>query len=144
MLVVDPLQRHFLFIVCNTVKREQFEAADILAVDGIALEGDHLAGNAVHGLLDSFLAGTEGFVDIGLGSKVSAAALQEAQLDPANLGAGALLKQGSEQGSQTAQLGVAEAIGGGGFRLGDKAAVGIMDALGNSDQDFAALCITSA
>ena len=72
---------------------------------------------------------------------MSAAALQKAKLDPAYLGAGALLEQGSEQGSKAAQLCVAETVGSGRLRLGDKAAVSIMDSLGNSDQNLAVLRI---
>ena len=61
------------------------------------------------------------------------AALQQAQLDAADLRAGALFHDAGQRCGQTAQLGMAEAVGRGGLRLGDEAAVGIVHALGDGD-----------
>ena len=67
-----------------------------------------------------------------------AAALQQVQLDTAHLGAGLFLQHLCQNGGQTAQLGVTEAVVGGNLRLGHEVAVGIVDALGHS-HDAAAL-----
>ena len=67
-----------------------------------------------------------------------AAALQQAKLDAANLDAGeALLHDGSEQSRETAELRVTKAVACGGLGLRDKAAVGIVDALGHRHENLA-------
>ena len=60
---------------------------------------------------------------------MSAAALEQGELYAADLGAGLLLDDGSEQRGEAAELGVAEAVGSAGLGLGDEAAVCIVDAL---------------
>ena len=56
-----------------------------------------------------------------------AAALQQAQLDAADLGTGFFLDHRGQVSSQTAQLSVAEAVGGRGLGLRDEGAVSIVD-----------------
>ncbi len=75
---------------------------------------------------------------------MGAAALQQGQLDAADLGAGLFLDHVGQQSRQTAQLGVAEAVGGGGLGLGDEGAVGVVDALGDGDDAVAVLRRRSA
>ena len=115
-------------------------AADI-AVGAVALKVDHLVGDAVQHLFDSGLAGHMGLVDVGLGRAVRGAALQQAQLDAANLRAGLFLDDVGQQRGKAAQLGMAEAVGRGGLGLGDEAAVGIVDALGDGDDAVAVLLV---
>ena len=136
----DPLLREFLLEVGNVAQVEQLRAADI-AVGAVALKADHLVGDAVQHLFDSGLAGHIGLVDVGLGRAVCGAALEQAQLDAANLRAGLFLADIGQQRSQTAQLGMAEAVGRGGLRLGDEAAVGVVDALGDSNDAVAVLLV---
>ena len=69
------------------------------------------------------------------------AALKQAQLDPADLGAGMLLHNIGQQGSQAAELGVAEAVRRRGLGLRDEASVRIVNALGNRDKNLAVLLI---
>ena len=69
------------------------------------------------------------------------AALEEGELDTADLGAGLLLDDLGKHGGKSAQLGMAEAIGGGGLGLGDKGAVGVVDALRHRDHALAGLVI---
>ena len=59
-------------------------------------------------------------------------ALQQAQLDAANLGAGGLLADICQFGSQTAQLGMTEAVSGGGFSFRDETTIGIVNAFRDS------------
>ena len=87
------------------------------------------------------LAGHEGLLDVDGGGGVGGAALQEAELDAADLGAGALLDDRGEQAGEAAELGVAEAVGGAGLGLGDEAAVGVVDALADGDEAVAALTV---
>ena len=136
----DPLLRELLLEVGNVAQVEQLRAADI-AVAAVALKADHLVGDAVQHLFDSGLAGHIGLVDVGLGRAVRGAALQQAQLDAANLRAGLFLADIGQVRGQTAQLGMAEAVGRGGLRLGDEAAVGVVDALGDSDDAVAVLLV---
>ena len=56
----------------------------------------------------SHLAGHEGLGHIGAGSAVGSAALQQAQLDGTDLGAGSSLDHVGQASSQTAQLGMAK------------------------------------
>ena len=70
-----------------------------------------------------------------------AAALQQAQLDAPDLGAGALLDHVGKQGRKAAQLGMAETVGGRGLGLRDEGAVGIVDALGHSYHAVALLLV---
>lgn len=69
------------------------------------------------------------------------AALEEGELDATDLHTEGLLHRGSQVGGQTAQLGVAETIGGRGLGLGDKGAVGVVDALGHGHQAVSALVV---
>ena len=73
---------------------------------------------------------------------MGSAALQQAQLNGPDLDAA----QGSlhhirQTGSQAAQLGMAEAVGAAGLRLGNEGAVGIVDALGNGNQAVLLLAV---
>ena len=70
-----------------------------------------------------------------------AAALQQVQLDAADLGAGFLLQDVGQHGGGAAQLGVTEAVGGRGLGLGHEGAVGVVDALGHGDEAVVALGI---
>ena len=106
-----------------------------------ALEGHHLVGDALHGGVDGGGAGLPGLLHIGLGSQVRAAALEQGELDAADLGAGGLLHGLSQVSGQAAQLGVAEAVGGGGLGLGHEGAVGVVDALGHGHHALAGLII---
>ena len=72
-----------------------------------------------------------------------AAALQQIQLDATDLGAGLLLQHLRQNGGQTAQLSMAEAVIGGYLGLGDEAAVLIVDALGDGDDTAAFFGIDS-
>ena len=138
---VDPLLRDLLLLVCNRGEGEQHHRAMVLAVDIIALERDHLTGHSGNSLNNSFTACVICFVDIGRGGKMRAAALQKAQLNAAHLGAGVLLDNFREHGGKPAELDMAESVGRGGLRLGNEGAVGIMDALGHSDEYLAVLLI---
>ena len=73
--------------------------------------------------------------------QMGGAALQQVQLDAADLGARLLLQDLGQNGGQTAQLGVAEAVGGGGLGLGHEVAVGVVDALGHGHNAVALLLI---
>ena len=137
-LGIDPLHRNLFLKVCKGAERKQLIFAGILAVDIDALEADHLAGAAGNGLLDRFFTSAEGLVDIYLGGEMRAAALKQAKLNAANLDAGEVLfHDGSEQRGQPAELRVTEAVACGGLGLRDKAAVGIVDALGDGDEYLA-------
>ena len=70
-----------------------------------------------------------------------AAALQQAQLDAANLAAQLVLNGVSQHGSQTAELCMAEAIGSRGLSLGYEGAVSVVNTLGNSYQAVALLVV---
>ena len=133
MLRGDPLQGNLLLGVGHVGQVEEHVLA-FVAVLAVALEAHHLAGDAGHGLLHGDLAGVEALLDVGAGGAVGGAALQQAQLDAANLGAGGGLHHGGQAGSQAAQLGMAEAVGAGGLGLGDEGSVGVVDALGDRHQ----------
>ena len=70
-----------------------------------------------------------------------AAALEQAEFDAADFRAGAFLDDVGEHGGEAAELGMTEAVGGGGLGLGDERAVGVVDALGDSDHAVALLLI---
>ena len=72
---------------------------------------------------------------------MSSAALQQAQLDAANLAAQLVLNGVSQHGSQTAELCMAEAVGSRGLSLGYEGAISVVDTLGNSYQAVALLVI---
>src|SRR5699024_6431542 len=116
----------------------------VIAILAGADEADHLVGLAGQGSFHSGLTGGEALLDIGAGGAVGGAALQQAQLDAAHLGAGLLLDHGSQVGSQAAQLGMAEAVGGRGLGLGNEGAVGIVDALGDGDHAVLVLFIAGS
>ena len=82
------------------------------------------------------------FVD-GDPVKILSAALQQVQLNTTNLGAGLFLEDLSQNGSQTAQLGMAEAVGAGGLGLGDEGAVGIVNALRDGHQAAVLLLVVN-
>ena len=106
-----------------------------------ALEGHHLVGDAGDSGLHSGLTGGKGLLDVGLGSHMRAAALEQGELDAAYLGAGLGLDHLGQHGSQAAQLGMAEAVGGRGLGLGHEGAIGIVDALGHGDHALAGLVV---
>ena len=60
-----------------------------------------------------------------------AATLEQGKLDAADLRAGLLLHNVGKTRGKAAELGVAEAVGRAGLGLGNEAAVGIVDALGD-------------
>ena len=124
-----PLGGDLLLKVGDTGEGHELGHAVVLAVHILAGKGDHLAGLAADSGEDRDFAGHEGLVDVGLGGEVSAAALEQGELYAADLGAGLLLDDGSEQRGEAAELGVAEAVGSAGLGLGDEAAVCIVDAL---------------
>jgi len=136
----DPLAREFLFKVRDVGELEQLCSAGI-AVGAVALEADHVVGRALEHLLDGGLAGHKGFLDVGAGGAVRGAALQQRELDAADLGAGLFLHDVGERRGEAAQLGVAEAVGRGGLGLGDEAAVGVVDALGHGDDAVVLLLV---
>ena len=72
---------------------------------------------------------------------MGAAALEEGELDAADLHAEGPLHRGGQMGGQTAQLGMAEAVGGRGLGLGDEGAVGVVDALGHGHQAVPVLVV---
>ena len=137
---VDPFLRELLLEVGHIAQVEQLCAAGI-AVGAVALEADHLVGHTGEHLLNSGLAGHERLVDVGLRGAVRRAALEQAQFDAANLRAGLFLADIGQVRGKAAQLGMAEAVGRGGLRLGDEAAVGVVDALGDSDDAVAVLLV---
>ena len=128
----DPLGGELLLEVGDIGQVKQLGLAGV-AVRAVALEADHLVRLTSDHLLNSGLTGHERFFDVGAGGAVRRAALQQAQLDAADLRAGALFHNAGQRRGQTAQLGMAEAVGRGSLRLGDEAAVGIVDALGDGD-----------
>ena len=137
----DPFQRHLLFRVGHVRQVEQLIAALIAVFVPLAAEAHHLAGNAGKSGFHGALAGLEGLFNVGGGSAVRGAALQQAQLDAAHLDVERSLDHGSKPCGKTAQLGVAEAVGAGGLGFGDKAAVSVMDALGDGDKAVALFLI---
>ena len=102
-----------------------------------AVQGHHLVGQAGHGGLHRGLTCGIGFLYVGPRSQVRAAALEQGQLDAADLHPHLLLDHVGQHGGQTAQLGVPKAVGGGGLGLGDEGAVGVVDALGHGHQAVA-------
>ena len=128
----------FLLHIGHLHQRDQLGFAGIAAVPDAALKTDHAAVDAVDGVFHGGLARHKGLLDIRLGGQMCAAALQQIQLDATDLGAGLLLQHLRQNGGQTAQLSMAEAVIGGYLGLGDEAAVLIVDALGDGD-DAAAL-----
>ena len=72
---------------------------------------------------------------------MGAAALEEGELDAADLGAGLFFHDGGQQRSQTAELGMAEAVGSAGLGFRDEAAVSVVDTLGDCDYAVALLLI---
>ena len=129
---IDPAAGQLLLGVGNLHQGDQLGLAGVLAVPDTALEADHAAIDAVDGIFHGCLTGHIGFLNIRLGSQMCAAALQQVQLDAADLGAGLLLDHLGQHGSQATQLGVAEAVGSGHLGLRHKAAVLIVDTLGHS------------
>ncbi len=132
MGIVNPPQRNLLLGVGHIGESQQLGFADILAALIAALKAHHFVGDAGHGILHGGLAGHEALLNVGLGGQVGAAALEQAQLNPPDLGPGFLLAGLGQGGGQTAQLGMAKTVGGGGLGLGDEGAVGVVNALGDS------------
>ena len=79
--LVDPLTRNLLLGVGNLGQREKLDLALVAVLVTGALEARHVVGLACNCVLNSSLAGHIGLVNVGLGSAVSSAALQQAQLD---------------------------------------------------------------
>ena len=102
----DPLQRDLLLIIGDVFQIEQLIVADI-AVLAVAAEADHLAALAAQRGFDGELAGIEGFLDVRTGGAVRRAALQQRQLNAADLCAGGRLDDVRQTRRQTAELGMA-------------------------------------
>ena len=134
---VDPLLRHLLLGVCHLGERQELGLAGVATVDRAALKGDHLIGDARDGILHRRTARHDGLLNVGLARKVRAAALEQGKLDAADLRAGLLLHNVGKTCGKAAELGVTEAVGCAGLGLGNKAAVGIVDALGDRDHAVA-------
>ena len=133
-LGVDPLTRNLLLGVGHQAQIEQLGLAVVAVGIPGALETDHLVGGAGNGGFHSHLAGHEGLGHIGAGGAVGSAALQQAQLNGTDLGAGSSLVHVGQASGQTAQLGMAEAVGAGSLGLGHEGAVGIVNAFGDGNQ----------
>ncbi|MPM24823.1 hypothetical protein SDC9_71309 [bioreactor metagenome] len=95
------------------------------------LKAHHFVGDAVDRVFHGGLSRHEGLLNVRLRGQMRTAALQKAQLDAPDLGAGLLLDDCGKRGGKAAKLGVTEPVGGGGLRLGDKGAVWIVDPLGH-------------
>ena len=143
MLVIDPGQRDLLFVVGGGSQRNQRQLTAVLSVVHMAMEGDHVTGGAFNRFLDRSLTGGVRFGNIGFRGDVRCAALQKAQLNAADLGAGLRLDEIGQHGSQTAQLRMTEAVGRRGFCLGNETAVRIMDTFGNRNQNLS-VCTVDA
>ena len=139
--LVDPVKRYLLFEVCNIGEVQKLGFAGIMPVDLAALKRDHLVGHAGDGILDRGFPRHKRFLNIGLGGEMRTAALQKAQLNAANLNAELFLHDVRKQRRETAELGVTEAVRRTRLSLGNKAAVGIMDALRHGDHAVAALLV---
>ena len=123
--IVDPLERDLLFIVCNGRERKELRLAGVVTVHGLALEGNHLVGDADNGVFYRGTTGHDGLFNVGLRGQVCAAALEQRQLDAAYLRAGLFLHDARQQRGEAAELRVAKAVRRAGLGLGDKAAIGI-------------------
>ena len=138
---VDPLTGHLLLEVRHDIQGLEHGLTGVLAALAGALEGHHLVGLAGHGRLHGHTAGHLGLLHVGVGGQVGPAALKQGELDATDLGPSALLDKVSQLYRQAAQLGMAEAVGGGGLRLGDEAAVGVVDALGDGHHALTGLVV---
>ena len=138
---VDPLAGDLLLEVGHDVQGLENGLTGVLAALAGAGEGHHLVGVAGHGGLHGHTTGHLGLFHVHLGGQVGATALEEGELDAPDLGAGLVLDEVGQLHGQAAQLGVTEAVGGGGLRLGDEAAVGVVDALGHGHQALAGLVV---
>ena len=127
--IVDPLQRNLLFIVGNGLQREKTIVAAVFSICHLALKGDHVTGLTGNGFFHRNFTGSEGLFNIGSGSEMRASALQKAELNAADLGAGVVLHDLGKHGSKTAELCMTKAVSGRGLCLGNEAAVGIVDSL---------------
>ena len=141
MRVVDPLDGNLLLEVCDLGERQQLRLANVVAVHSLTLKGDHLVSDAGDGVLHRGTTGHDGLFDIGLACEVCAAALEQRQLNAAHLRAGLFLHDARQQRGEAAELRVAKAVRRAGLGLGDKAAIGIVDALGYGDHAAAGLLV---
>ena len=114
-----------------------------MAVHGLALEGNHLVGDADNGVFYRGTTGHDGLFNVGLRGQVCAAALEQRQLDAAYLRAGLFLHDARQQRGEAAELRVAKAVRRAGLGLGHEATVGIMNALGHGDHAAAGLLINA-
>jgi len=85
VILVHPAQRDLLLEICDLADGVQLSGTLIGAV-GDALQGHHLAGNALKRSLDSSTADLIGLGDVGAAGQVAGAALQGGKLDAAGLG----------------------------------------------------------
>ena len=137
---IDPFTGDLFLCIGYDLQRFQAGLARIAAFAG-APERHHLIGDAGYGGLHGCLARKESLVDVGLGGSVGAAALEQGEFDAADLGPGLQLYRVSQHGGQAAQLRMSKTVGSRGLGLGNKRAVGTMDALGHSHHALAGLVI---
>ena len=128
-LFVDPIERDLLFTLATSDSHKLY-AADIWLLRN-ALKRDHLVGAAGNSRFDGGFTGKEGFLNVVAGSAVRGAALKQRKLDAADLCAGLFLDDVCQHRGKSAELSMSEAVGRGGGRFGNEAAVGVMDAFGN-------------
>ena len=99
---IDPFKGNLLFRVGNVSKWQQLGLADVFSVLAAPLEAHHFIGHAVHSVFNSGLSAHDGLLNVRFGGKVSTAALEEAQLNTADLGTGLFLDNGGQMHGQTA------------------------------------------
>ena len=139
--LVDPVPGHLALGVGGLGQGDQLGAAAVPRLVPGAVQGHHLVGLAGHSGFHGGLSGGIGLTDVGLGGQVGPAPLEEGELNAPDLHPQGLLHPVGQQGGQATQLGMAEAVGGGGFGLRDKGAVGVVDALGDGHQAVAGLLV---
>ena len=93
-------------------------------------------------LTHSLPAGLKGFADIGRGGQMRAAALEKAELDASDLGAGVLLDDVGQHGGQTTELRMTKAIRSRRLGLRNKGAIRIMNAFGDGNYAVTSLLIS--
>ena len=85
---IDPFTRDFFLYIRHFHQGNQFGTAGVFPVLDTTLKTDHTAIDAIDGVFHSHLTGHVALLNIGLGSKMCAAALQKVQFDTAYLRAG--------------------------------------------------------
>ena len=145
VILVHPAQRHLLLEICDLADGVQLSGTLIGAV-GDALQGHHLAGDALKRSLDSSTADLIGLGDVGAAGQVAGAALQGGKLDAAGLGvqiAGHDVGQiagGAGQGLVAESVHCVDIVG----QLTDIAAILELDALRHRDDDAGLLLLHHA